>query len=120
MSDQVEEEIDEEIEEHQNRSATKPLKENLKKEMEVEEHSMANDDPTQWDCNRVCAFVTSIAGAQVSSVIKWHEIDGSALDYMSTDYMVTKLSLKIGPCVKIKTKFNSLKELFFKNNRISS
>lgn len=120
MSDRIQEQIDEEIEEHQNISVSKPLTEEIKKEIEVEEHSMTNDDPTQWNCNRVCAFVTSIAGAQVSSVFKWHEIDGSALDYMSTDYMVTKLSLKIGPCVKIKTKFNSLKELFLKNNRISN
>lgn len=69
-------------------------------------------DPTQWDCNEVCEFVAKIASDEVSSLLKYHEIDGWALDYMTIDYMVSKLSLKIGPAAKIKAKFNQLKEIY--------
>jgi hypothetical protein len=66
-------------------------------------------DPTEWNCDEVCQFVKCVAGAQVANLFKAQEVDGSALNLIRDDHLVSTMQIKLGPALKIMSKFNELK-----------
>lgn len=69
-------------------------------------------DPTEWNCEQVFDFVQCVAGANVAQVFKAQEVDGSALALIRDDHLVNTMQIKLGPALKIMSKFNELKTKF--------
>ena len=66
-------------------------------------------DPTEWNCDEVFEFVKCVAGIQVAQLFKSQEVDGSALSLIRDDHLVNTMQIKLGPALKIMSKFNELK-----------
>ena len=77
---------------------------------------MPDGDPTEWDCDQVHEFVKNVAGPQVAHLFKSQEVDGSALNLIRDDHLVTTMQIKLGPALKIMSKFNELKHRFNSNS----
>lgn len=69
-------------------------------------------DPTEWNCDEVYRFVCLVAGQQVAEMFKSQEVDGSALSLIRDDHLVNTMGVKLGPALKIMSKFNELKMKF--------
>ena len=69
-------------------------------------------DPTEWNCDDVYRFVSSVAGVQVANQFKMQDIDGSALSLIQNDHLVNTMQVKLGPALKIISKFNEVKTRF--------
>lgn len=66
-------------------------------------------DPTEWNCEQVFEFVRCVAGVSVAQVFQTQEVDGSALALIRDDHLVNTMQIKLGPALKIMSKFNELK-----------
>ncbi len=66
-------------------------------------------DPCEWSCEEVFEFVRVVAGINVAQVFKAQEVDGSALSLIRDDHLVNTMQIKLGPALKIMSKFNELK-----------
>ncbi len=66
-------------------------------------------DPCEWSCEEVFEFVRVVAGINVAQVFKTQEVDGSALSLIRDDHLVNTMQIKLGPALKIMSKFNELK-----------
>ncbi|CAF0831113.1 unnamed protein product [Brachionus calyciflorus] len=69
-------------------------------------------DPTEWNCDEVYRFVYQVAGQPVAEMFKSQDIDGSALNLIRDDHLVNTMGVKLGPALKIMSKFNELKIKF--------
>lgn len=69
-------------------------------------------DPTEWNCDDVYRFVSSVAGVQIANQFKMQDIDGSALSLIQNDHLVNTMQVKLGPALKIISKFNEIKTRF--------
>lgn len=74
-------------------------------------------DPTNWNCDEVYQFVNCVAGLQIAELFKSQEVDGSALTLIRDDHLVNTMQIKLGPALKIMSKFNELKTRFYQVNR---
>jgi len=74
-------------------------------------------DPTNWNCDEVYQFVNCVAGLQIAELFKSQEVDGSALTLIRDDHLVNTMQIKLGPALKIMSKFNELKSRFYPANR---
>lgn len=74
-------------------------------------------DPAEWNCDEVYQFVRIVAGVQVAQMFKSQEVDGSALSLIRDDHLVNTMQIKLGPALKIMSKFNELKSKFNSNSR---
>ena len=72
-------------------------------------------DPTEWNCAQVFEFVKQVAGANVAQMFMSEEVDGSALSLIRDDHLVNTMQIKLGPALKIMSKFNELKQKFHAN-----
>ena len=72
-------------------------------------------DPTEWNCEQVFDFVKQVAGANVAQMFMSEEVDGSALSLIRDDHLVNTMQIKLGPALKIMSKFNELKQKFHAN-----
>jgi hypothetical protein len=72
-------------------------------------------DPTEWNCEQVFEFVKQVAGANVAQMFMSEEVDGSALSLIRDDHLVNTMQIKLGPALKIMSKFNELKQKFHAN-----
>ena len=75
---------------------------------------MPTGDPAEWNCDQVHQFVKCVAGVQIAQLFKSQEVDGSALTLIRDDHLVNTMQIKLGPALKIMSKFNELKEKFNK------
>jgi hypothetical protein len=75
---------------------------------------MPRGDPAQWNCDEVVQFVNVVTGgnAQVAQVFRAEDIDGSALSLIRDDHLVSTMQIKLGPALKIMSKFNEMKSRF--------
>jgi hypothetical protein len=69
-------------------------------------------DPAEWNCEEVYHFVKCVAGIQVAQLFKMQEVDGSALTLIRDDHLVNTMQIKLGPALKIMSKFNELKSKY--------
>ena len=69
-------------------------------------------DPSEWNCDDVYRFVSSVAGVRVANQFKMQDIDGSALSLIKHDQLVNTMKVKLGPALKIMSKFNEVKTRF--------
>ncbi len=74
-------------------------------------------DPTNWNCDEVYQFVNCVAGLQIAEMFKSQEVDGSALTLIRDDHLVNTMQIKLGPALKIMSKFNELKSKYYQPNR---
>ena len=72
-------------------------------------------DPTEWNCEQVYEFVKCVAGCNVAQLFMSEEVDGSALSLIRDDHLVNTMQIKLGPALKIMSKFNELKQKFISN-----
>lgn len=73
------------------------------------DQQLPQGDPCEWDCDEVFEFVKCVAGVNVAQVFKSQEVDGSALSLIRDDHLVNTMQIKLGPALKIMSKFNELK-----------
>jgi hypothetical protein len=73
-------------------------------------------DPAEWNCEEVYQFVKCVAGIQVAQLFKMQEVDGSALTLIRDDHLVNTMQIKLGPALKIMSKFNELKSKYISSN----
>ena len=69
-------------------------------------------DPADWNCDEVYQFVKLVAGIQIAQLFKSQEVDGSALTLIRDDHLVNTMQIKLGPALKIMSKFNELKSKY--------
>jgi hypothetical protein len=73
-------------------------------------------EPTEWTCDQVYEFVSTIAGKEIGEVFRAQDLDGAALDLLKDDHLMSTLHIKLGPALKIMSKFNELKKKFKQQN----
>jgi hypothetical protein len=73
------------------------------------DQQLPQGDPVEWDCDQVFEFVKCVAGVNVAQVFRSQEVDGSALSLIRDDHLVNTMQIKLGPALKIMSKFNELK-----------
>ena len=78
------------------------------------DQQLPTGDPAEWNCDEVYQFVKCVAGIQIAQLFKSQEVDGSALTLIRDDHLVNTMQIKLGPALKIMSKFNELKEKFNK------
>ena len=73
----------------------------------------ANDfptgDPTGWNCEEVYRFVCAVAGESVANQFKTQDIDGQALNLIRNDHLVNTMQIRLGPALKIISRFDEAK-----------
>ena len=77
-------------------------------EMELE---IPMTHPSKWNVVDVYEFIKALPGcASYADEFRSQEIDGQALMLLKEDHLMTTMSMKLGPALKICAKINSLKE----------
>ncbi len=80
------------------------------------DQNLPGGDPTEWNCDEVFQFIKCVAGLQVAQLFRSQEVDGSALSLIRDDHLVNTMQIKLGPALKIMSKFNELNSLFKQTN----
>lgn len=80
------------------------------------DENLPQGDPTEWNCDEVYQFVKCVAGVQVAQLFRSQEVDGSALSLIRDDHLVNTMQIKLGPALKIMSKFNELNCRFKQTN----
>ena len=80
------------------------------------DQNLPGGDPTEWNCDEVYQFIKCVAGIQVAQLFRSQEVDGSALSLIRDDHLVNTMQIKLGPALKIMSKFNELNSRFKQNN----
>lgn len=75
----------------------------------ADQQLLPQGDPVEWNCDEVFDFVKIVAGVNVAQVFQAQEVDGSALSLIRDDHLVNTMQIKLGPALKIMSKFNELK-----------
>ncbi len=75
---------------------------------------LPSGDPTEWSCDQVYEFVSAVAGVQIAETFKAQDLDGMALSLIKDDHLVQTMQIKLGPALKIMSKFNDLRRNFAK------
>ena len=69
-------------------------------------------DPSDWSCEQVYDFVRIVAGSAIADTFKAQDLDGLALSLIKDDHLVQTMQVKLGPALKIMSKFNELKKAY--------
>ncbi|XP_044758679.1 uncharacterized protein LOC123316592 isoform X2 [Coccinella septempunctata] len=68
------------------------------------ESPMLAEDFKNWSVDEVASFVASIdICAEYASLFKEQCIDGAALPHLTEDHLITKMKMKIGPALKLRS-----------------
>jgi hypothetical protein len=76
------------------------------------EQQYPSGDPTEWSCDDVFQFVKCVSGIHVAELFKAQEVDGSALSLIRDDHLVNTMQIKLGPALKIMSRFNDLRSKY--------
>jgi hypothetical protein len=72
----------------------------------------AGRNPLLWSVKEVCDFVQSLPGcAEYAEDFKLQEIDGQALMLLKADHLMSAMSIRLGPALKICSRIEQLKTL---------
>ena len=77
-------------------------------------------NPQHWTCEQVFEFVKCVAGVNVAQVFMNEEVDGSALSLIRDDHLVNTMQIKLGPALKIMSKFNELTQKFHTQSKTTN
>lgn len=69
-------------------------------------------DPVEWSDEDVYQFVKIVAGVSYAEIFKLQEVDGTALSLIRDDHLVNAMHIKLGPALKIMSKFNEIRSRF--------
>ena len=73
--------------------------------------SIIRGNPLKWSVTEVCEFVKSLPGcAEYVDDFAQQEIDGQALMLLKADHLMTAMSIKLGPALKISSHIDQLRE----------
>merc|ERR1719384_1636361 len=74
------------------------------------------DNPLKWNVSQVCDFIKNLPGcSDYVEDFAVQEIDGQALMLLQADHLMTAMSIKLGPALKICQEVKSLKDELAKN-----
>ncbi|XP_059474918.1 polyhomeotic-like protein 2 isoform X5 [Neocloeon triangulifer] len=72
----------------------------------------AGSNPMLWSVKEVCDFVQSLPGcAEFAEDFRLQEIDGQALMLLKADHLMSAMSIRLGPALKICSKIEQLRAL---------
>lgn len=67
-------------------------------------------NPVKWTVNEVCDFIRNLPGcADYAEDFAIQEIDGQALMLLKEDHLMSAMSIKLGPALKIVAKIDSMR-----------
>ncbi|XP_063986929.1 polyhomeotic-like protein 1 isoform X2 [Diachasmimorpha longicaudata] len=67
-------------------------------------------NPVKWTVNEVCEFIRNLPGcADYAEDFAIQEIDGQALMLLKEDHLMSAMSIKLGPALKIVAKIDSMR-----------
>merc|ERR1719317_528137 len=74
------------------------------------------DNPLKWNVSQVCDFIKNLPGcSDYVEDFAVQEIDGQALMLLQADHLMTAMSIKLGPALKICEQVKHLKDELNKN-----
>ena len=99
-----------------------PLTPQVNKEKEVvketpsKEPASPKNNPLKWNVQQVCDFIKNLPGcSDYVEDFAVQEIDGQALMLLQADHLMSAMSIKLGPALKICQEVKSLKDELAKN-----
>ena len=73
--------------------------------------NILKDNPLKWSVQRVCDFVKKQPGcAEYVPDFELQEIDGQALMLLKADHLMSAMSIKLGPALKICSAIDAMRE----------
>ena len=77
---------------------------------------VVTNNPLKWTVTQVCDFVKNLAGcAEYVEDFQLQEIDGQALMLLKADHLMSAMSIKLGPALKICSAIEGMREELSKN-----
>lgn len=74
------------------------------------------NNPLKWNVQQVCDFIKALPGcSDYVEDFAVQEIDGQALMLLQADHLMSAMSIKLGPALKICQEVKSLKDELAKN-----
>ena len=74
------------------------------------------NNPLKWNVQQVCDFIKNLPGcSDYVEDFAVQEIDGQALMLLQADHLMSAMSIKLGPALKICQEVKSLKDELAKN-----
>lgn len=74
------------------------------------------NNPLKWNVQQVCDFIKNLPGcSDYVEDFALQEIDGQALMLLQADHLMTAMSIKLGPALKICEQVKQLKDDLAKN-----
>ncbi|EFN76859.1 Polyhomeotic-like protein 2 [Harpegnathos saltator] len=74
------------------------------------DESLPKVNPVKWTVNEVCDFIRGLPGcADYAEDFAIQEIDGQALMLLKEDHLMSAMSIKLGPALKIVAKIDSMR-----------
>ena len=74
------------------------------------------NNPLKWTVAQVCDFVKNLAGcSDYVEDFQLQEIDGQALMLLKADHLMSAMSIKLGPALKICSAIEGMREELSKN-----
>ena len=79
---------------------------------------VVTNNPLKWDVTQVCDFVKNLAGcSEYVEDFQLQEIDGQALMLLKADHLMSAMSIKLGPALKICSAIEGMRDEISKNWR---
>ena len=76
----------------------------------------SKNNPLKWNVQQVCDFIKNLPGcSDYVEDFALQEIDGQALMLLQADHLMTAMSIKLGPALKICEQVKQLKDDLAKN-----
>lgn len=70
-----------------------------------------NENVLEWTVDDVCQFVASLTGsAEIAHAFREEHIDGHSFVLMQEDHLLTRMSIRLGPALKIIAQIKKLTE----------
>ena len=77
---------------------------------------VVTNNPLKWDVTQVCDFVKNLAGcSEYVEDFQLQEIDGQALMLLKADHLMSAMSIKLGPALKICSAIEGMRDEISKN-----
>ena len=77
---------------------------------------VVKNNPLKWNVEQVCDFVKNLAGcSDYVEDFQLQEIDGQALMLLKADHLMSAMSIKLGPALKICSAIEGMRDELSKN-----
>ena len=77
---------------------------------------VVTNNPLKWSVTQVCDFVKNLSGcSDYVEDFQLQEIDGQALMLLKADHLMSAMSIKLGPALKICSAIEGMREELSKN-----